>query len=88
MDEKHDVTECMNTEEYIAHVKSEEVKMTDLDAILMIEGGEGDYDQMQAAWQHLIDNGTVWSLQGFYGRTATQLIESGACHAASQGKAA
>ena len=31
------------------------------------------------AWQYLIDTGTVWGLQGMYGRTAKELIESGYC---------
>jgi len=33
-----------------------------------------------AAWQHLIDTGLAWSLQGFFGRTASRLIEAGICH--------
>ena len=34
---------------------------------------------MISAWQYLIDSGTVWQLQGVYGRTAVQLIEEGLC---------
>ena len=29
------------------------------------------------AWQYLIDTGLVWQLQGWFGRTANQLIEQG-----------
>lgn len=35
------------------------------------------------AWQHLIDTGLCWQLQGWFGRTAEALIEGGVCHAVS-----
>jgi len=38
-------------------------------------------DQVIEAWQHLIDTGLCWQLQGWFGRTARDLIESGVCHA-------
>ena len=31
------------------------------------------------AWQYLIDTDVAWSLQGFYGRTAYDLIMQGTC---------
>jgi hypothetical protein len=38
-------------------------------------------EQVIAAWQHLIDTGLAWQLQGFFGRQAKALIEAGICHA-------
>ena len=51
-------------------------------AIEIIEGGAEDAELAAEAWQHLIDTGVVWSLQGWYGRTAAALIQEGVCHAA------
>jgi hypothetical protein len=53
--------------------------VTDLDAILTIESEDTtEYETIQA-FQHLINSGVVWSLQGWYGRTAHHLIQSGVC---------
>ena len=30
-----------------------------------------------AAWQHLVDTGFVWQLQGRFGRTAQAMIDNG-----------
>ena len=43
------------------------------------EGGELSDDQIITGFQHLIDSGLVWSLQGCYGRTAAALIKGGYC---------
>lgn len=38
--------------------------------------GASEKDQL-VAWQYLVDTDTCWSLQGWYGRTASALIKSG-----------
>lgn len=54
--------------------------MNSFEAIEIIEGDtDADEGMILDAWQHLIDTGLVWSLQGFYGRTAARLIEDGLC---------
>ena len=40
-------------------------------------------EQVIEAWQYLIDSGLAWKLQGWFGRTANQLIEEGYCSAPS-----
>ena len=37
-------------------------------------------EQIIEAWQTLIDTGLCWQLQGFFGRTAANLIQEGICH--------
>ncbi len=49
--------------------------------IIAFEGGELSDEEIIEGFQHLIDSGLAWSLQGFYGRTAQALIEAGYCHA-------
>lgn len=59
--------------------------MDPVQACLICEGvQEVDQETYIKAWQSLIDSGLVWQLQGFYGRTATDLIKSGACHKATE----
>jgi len=49
-----------------------------LEAITIIEEEPNSSEERQlAAWQYLLDTGLVWQLQGFYGRTATRMIEAG-----------
>lgn len=48
------------------------------DLVAIIEGIEdASIDEQLQAWQSLVDSGLIWKLQGWYGRTATQLINQG-----------
>ena len=50
--------------------------MNNYDAVMIAEGViEVDEDKQIEAWQHLVDTGLAWSLQGWFGRTAMDLIE-------------
>lgn len=59
--------------------------MEDLEAIEIIESKQDSTREEEvAAWQHLINTGICWELQGWYGRMAAKLIEERVCHEASQ----
>ena len=53
--------------------------MSNYMAIGIAEGFEAaeSEEQVIEAWQHLVDTGLAWQLQGSFGRTATSLIEQG-----------
>lgn len=55
------------------------------DATMIAEGAQDaeSEEQYLEAWQLLIDTGTAWQLQGWFGRQAAALIESGDCTAPS-----
>lgn len=48
--------------------------------VIDYETGELDHEQIVEGFQHLIDSGLAWQLQGSYGRGAAALIEQGYCH--------
>jgi|TARA_R110002012_G_scaffold121260_1_gene270630 hypothetical protein len=56
-------------------------KLTNLEATLIAEGAQEPETEEQyiQAWQHLIDTGLAWKMQGFFGRTASAMIQSGVC---------
>lgn len=57
---------------------------TDYDAVAAAEGFDGvehDEETLISAWQHLIDTGLCWRLQGWFGRSARDLIATGKCTA-------
>ena len=49
--------------------------------IIAYEQGELNQEEIVDLFQHLINNGMAWTLQGHYGRTAKALIDAGVCHA-------
>jgi hypothetical protein len=54
-------------------------------ACSIVEGFDGEdhtKEDTLEAWQYLIDTGQCWHLQGWYGRTAHDLIEQGICQPA------
>lgn len=59
--------------------------MTDLEAVEAIESGAASQETIVEAVQQLIDTGTVWHLQGSYGRLAYRMIESGDCSMVGRG---
>ena len=60
--------------------------MDNFTATMIAEGVEEADEVMQIeAWQHLIDTGLAWSLQGSFGRMAKSLVEQGICHMAGEG---
>jgi hypothetical protein len=46
-------------------------------AIIDYENGDASGGEVIALFQHLVNTGMVWQLQGRYGRTAVDLIEAG-----------
>lgn len=53
--------------------------MPPIDKIIAYENGELDEDEIVELFQSMIDDASVWALQGSYGRMAMQLIEEGLC---------
>ena len=52
--------------------------MNTFEACAIVEdffGEKPSKKQQLKAWQHLVDSGAVWGLQGWYGRAAQGLID-------------
>ena len=52
-------------------------KYDEVGAIIAYETGELSEEGTIELFQHLVDNGHAWSLQGSYGRTAQALLDAG-----------
>lgn len=50
-------------------------------SIMAFEDGQMNESEVVDFFQHLIDTGLAWTLQGSDGRMATRLIEAGHCTA-------
>ena len=61
--------------------------MDNYTAIGLAEGFiEAENEQQEIdAWQHLVDTGIVWKLQGWFGRNAARLIDNGIIKPANRG---
>lgn len=56
----------------------------ELGAIMAYEGGDLDDESTLELFQHLVDSGLVWQLQGSYGRMAQSLIDQGLINSRSR----
>jgi|TARA_R110000824_G_scaffold229521_1_gene417184 hypothetical protein len=56
--------------------------MDDYTAVGIAEGFVecDDREKIIEAWQYIIDTGMTRTLQGWFGRTAAELIEGGTCN--------
>jgi len=45
--------------------------------IIEFESGESSEEEIIELFQHLVDTGMAWTLQGSYGRMAQALLENG-----------
>lgn len=50
-----------------------------VDKIMQYEAGDMTEEEMIDFFQELINDGSCWTLQGHYGRTAVELIRMGLC---------
>lgn len=48
-----------------------------VDSIMQYESGDMSVEDTRVLFQHLVDTGLAWQLQGHYGRTAQRMIDAG-----------
>jgi hypothetical protein len=58
--------------------------MSNIDDIMDFENGDLSEEAEVKMFQKLISSGTVWGLQGSYGRQAMQLLRDGKCELGEQ----
>ena len=52
--------------------------LSSYNAVGLAEGFvEGTEEEVLEAWQYLVNTGLAWQLQGWFGRTASDLIDAG-----------
>jgi hypothetical protein len=53
--------------------------MDNFTAVAIAEGfwSAANEEEYLSAWQHLVNTGLAWRLQGWFGRTAQHLIDQG-----------
>lgn len=55
----------------------EQGEFDELGKIIAYEQGELVVEEVLELFQHLVNNGHAWQLQGHYGRTARELLKRG-----------
>ena len=74
---------CISKEQFERDKKANTVYATPFDlvgSIMEFEGGMQDEEKTVELFQHLVDTGMAWTLQGAYGRTAMAMIQAGMIH--------
>jgi hypothetical protein len=64
--------------------KAKQFHWDSFSATMTVERADGyepkSIEEFASACQYLIDTGLAWSLQGYFGRTCSAMIERGDCH--------